>query len=86
VESESSTKNLNKNSLNENNSFNESSSLNNNSCKIISNGGSISSTQMFYHAFIVPNYKEDLSVLTDTLTQISKHPDSPSRFLLFLAM
>ena len=40
----------------------------------------------FYHAFIVPNYKEDISVLRDTLRQIARHPHSSTRFLLFLAM
>ena len=40
----------------------------------------------FYHAFIIPNYKEDEIILESTLLQIASHQQAEDWFLVFLAM
>ncbi|KAK9843528.1 hypothetical protein WJX81_007436 [Elliptochloris bilobata] len=42
--------------------------------------------QAFLHAFIIPNYKEPMSVLKGTLTGLAEHPGARERYLVVLAM
>jgi hypothetical protein len=38
------------------------------------------------HAFIIPSYKEDVDLLSDTLDHLAAHPWAKARILIFLAM
>lgn len=45
-----------------------------------------STTKDIYHAFIIPSYKEDLSLLQETLTMLAQHQSAKHRYLVYLAM
>ena len=49
-------------------------------------GEIIGAKDPFYHAFIIPSYKEDPELLGQTLQQIAKHAEAKNRYLVFLAM
>lgn len=38
------------------------------------------------HAFIIPSYKEDVELLSETLDQLASHPWAKARVMIFLAM
>ena len=38
------------------------------------------------HAFIIPSYKEDIDLLSETLDHIAAHPWAKERIMIFLAM
>ena len=38
------------------------------------------------HAFIIPSYKEDVELLSDTLDYLAAHPWAKARILIFMAM
>lgn len=38
------------------------------------------------HAFIIPSYKEDIELLSETLDHLAAHPWARSRIMVFLAM
>ena len=39
-----------------------------------------------YHAFIIPNYKEDEEMLAETMERIASHKGARQRYMVFLAM
>ena len=43
-------------------------------------------TEEIYHAFIIPSYKEDIELIAETLTILTKHKRAQSTYLVYLAM
>ena len=39
-----------------------------------------------YHAFVIPSYKEDVELLSETLEKIAMHQGSRANYMVFLAM
>jgi hypothetical protein len=39
-----------------------------------------------FHAFAIPSYNEDLSILAETLQVLAEHSRATSSYLIFLAM
>lgn len=46
----------------------------------------LSSTQELNYAIIIPNYKEDIELLSETLNVLASHSRAPQHYLVFLAM
>lgn len=42
--------------------------------------------QPIFQAFIIPSYKEDLDLLSETLDHIASHPRATRTYMIFLAM
>ena len=43
-------------------------------------------SEKFFHAFIIPSYKEEAETLGETLQQLADHSDAKKRYLVFMAM
>ena len=43
-------------------------------------------TKDIYFAFVIANYKEDMELLSDTISFIANHRNAKARYLVFLAM
>eukprot|EP01025_Chloroclados_australasicus_P009679 TRINITY_DN13707_c0_g1_i9.p1 TRINITY_DN13707_c0_g1~~TRINITY_DN13707_c0_g1_i9.p1 ORF type:complete len:515 (+),score=35.99 TRINITY_DN13707_c0_g1_i9:207-1751(+) len=46
----------------------------------------VNEKKRWYHMFIIPNYKEDVSILQSTLRSLGEHEDANKRYLVVLAM
>ena len=51
-----------------------------------SNRDYLDSTEEIYYGFIIPNYKEDVEMLSETLDVLAAHKRAKDRYLIFMAM
>ena len=38
------------------------------------------------YSFVIPNYREDLDILENTLNHLAEHPRAEGQYCIFLAM
>lgn len=51
-----------------------------------SNNERLDPTEEIYYGFIIPNYKEDVEMMSETLDVLAAHKRAKTNYLIFLAM
>lgn len=52
----------------------------------IQNKEQLNSRQEIYYGFIIPNFREDIEMLAETLDTLASHKRAQDKYLIFLAM